>query len=378
MTAPRPVGIFVHHQGRGHVQRAGALAQALLPERQVTLFSADPQAVPAAAIAAGARVIALPSLFQPTGAEAPAMQTEPAPRTVHCAPLGWPGIRTAMARIAGWFAAADPALMIADVSAEVAQLARLCSVPHVKVLQHGTRTDPAHRAAYDGAVGLLAPCHRTLAQPEWAEWADRIHYAPGLGVAPPGADRAAARMALGLDPDRRLIAVISGAGAGEAGSSASVAVGARALPDALWVTIGPLARDWHATDPGNLRHLGWTDQAADWLAAADLVVSSAGNSVTHEMLALGTPWIVIPQWCYFDEQSRKAQALAAAGVAHAPGGWPASAEAWDAAMAAALAGHDAARSRALYDPGAAEDAAAWIESLIARLWAGAPAAPRTS
>lgn len=377
MTAPRPVGIFVHHQGRGHVQRAGALARALLPARPVTLFTADPDAVPAPVRAAGAEVIALPSLFQPTGLEAPAMQAEPAPPTVHCAPLGWPGIRAAMARMARWFDEADPALMIADVSAEVAQLARLCSVPHVKVLQHGTRTDAAHRAAYDGSVGLLAPCHTVLAQPEWADWAGRIHYAPGLGVAPPAADRIGARQSLELDLGRRLVVVAAGAGAGEAGSSASVAVGARAMPDALWVTIGPLARDWHATDPGNLRHLGWTDRAADWLSAADMVVSSSGNSVTHEVLALGKPWIVIPQWCYFDEQLRKAQALAAAGVAHAPGAWPASAEGWDAAVAAALAGHDPDRARALYDPDAAAGAAAWVETLIARLWAGAPPRPRT-
>ncbi|MEF3088056.1 hypothetical protein VLL29_20690, partial [Bacillus altitudinis] len=86
---------------------------------------------------------------------------------LHCAPLGWPGIRKAMAILADWFDRADPALMICDVSAEVAQFARLCSVPHVKILQHGDRSDPGHKAAYQGAAGLLAPFAPELAQPDW-------------------------------------------------------------------------------------------------------------------------------------------------------------------------------------------------------------------
>ena len=230
----------------------------------------------------------LPSLFEDPGGVPGAMSDLATPESLHCAPVGWPTIRSAVATVAAWFEHADPALFVSDVSAEMAQLARIASVPTVAVLQHGDRSDPGHRAAYQGAAGLLAPYAEALEQPERPGWMCALtHYAPGIGVtAPVRMDRAAACARLGLDPARPVITIISGAGGGGV-PLAPLTMGARARPDAQWIAVGQIAREWHETVPGNLRLDGWTTDIDTHLATADIVCSSAGNTLCHQPLASG-------------------------------------------------------------------------------------------
>ncbi|NUH67242.1 hypothetical protein HTT03_18300 [Sulfitobacter sp. S0837] len=363
----RPIGYFVHHQGRGHAERCAAVVNALPAAQPVTVFCARPDIFPN--FTRPVEVVALPSLFEASGEEDISDFTS-APDTVHCAPLGWPGIRRAMATLASWFDSANPVLMMSDVSAEVAQLARLCSVPHVKVLQHGLRDDPGHQAAYDGAVGLLCPAARALAQPDWPErHLAKTHFAGGLGVEvqrPDSARRAAARAALGVAPEQRLVVVMSGGG-GTGFASAPFGIAARAMPETAFITIGQMARDWHATEPANLQHHGWVKNAPDYLAAADLVVASTGNTTCHQILAAETPWLAVPEWRYFDEQVEKARALDRAGAAHHLPSFPASAGQWRAALQQALARHDLQVQRALVDENAAAGTARWLGELTQRL-----------
>ncbi|WP_311200341.1 hypothetical protein [Jannaschia sp. W003] len=364
----RPIGYFVHHQGRGHAERCAAIARALPASRPLRIFCARPdhfRGLPAHAV-----VQPIPSLFEARGDEA-ALDHLPHPETAHCAPVGWPAITEAMTAMADWWRDARPALMVVDVSAEVAQAARLFSVPHVHVLQHGTRGDAGHRAAYDGAAGLLAPCAEAMAQPEWDAYADRIHYAGGLGLDGAMPDRAAARARLGVAEGEELVLVVSGGG-GDGFAAAPLGVGARATPQARWVTIGQVRRDWHATEPANLQHLGWVENAADWIAAADLVVASTGNTTVQQVMAAGVPYLAVPEWRYFDEQVRKAEALDAAGLAHALPGLPASADCWRRAAAEARRRHDPGRQRACVDPDAARGAARWLHRLATRLEESTP------
>jgi len=362
----RPIGYFVHHQGRGHVERCAAIVAALPIDRPVTVFCARPDALPALGV--GVEVVETPSLFEPTGAEAAGMDHVPLPDTLHCAPLGWPGIRTAMRRMVEWFDRADPALMVCDVSAEVAQLARLCSVPHVKVLQHGRRDDPGHRAAYAGAAGILVPFDRRLTPDDWPEeWLPKSCFAGGLGASTKVPERRAARERLGIGSDERVHLIVVGGG-GEGFASAALGVGARTFPDASWHTIGPVRGSWHATEPANLVHHGWVDDPLDHLAAADLIVSSAGNTVCQQVLAVGRPWIVVPEWSYFDEQSCKARALGEAALARVEPHLPSHAAAWRRAVTAALACHDATRQRAAIRDDADRHAADWLDGLCVSLW----------
>ena len=129
-----------------------------------------------------------------------------------------------------------------------------------------------------------------------------------------------------------------------------------------------MQRDWHATEPANLEHRGWVEDAASHVAAADLVVASTGNTTCQQILAVARPWLGIPEWRYFDEQHRKADALAAAGVACVRPHLPSSADAWRDAIADTLQGHRPERQRAMIDENPAGHAAAWLERLAATLW----------
>lgn len=364
----RPIGYFVHHQGRGHAIRAAAVANALPPERPITIFCARDDIFPA--LPEHARVITIPSLFEARGDEAIAADWVATPSTLHCAPLGWPAIREAMAALTDWFRHADPALIISDVSAEVAQLARIASVPHVAVLQHGDRSDPGHMAAYEGAAGILAPFHEALAQPDWNEVMHaKTCFAPGLGADVNMPPRDLARWRLGLE-DRPLMLVVSGGG-GDGVAEAPLGVGARAFPGWQWVTIGNVRRDWHATPPANLSHKGWVENAQDWIAAADCVIASTGNTTCQQILAAARPWIAIPEWRYFDEQAQKAAALGRAGVATQLSAYPASARQWRDVVERAIADHDPVRQIDLVKTDGAQVAATWLEALADRLWTSA-------
>lgn len=365
----QPVGYFVHHQGRGHAERAAAIANALAPSRPVTLFCARPQIF--TDLDAGIDLVEIPSLFEPTGHEADLMAALPSPSTVHCAPLGWPGIRKATAMMASWFERANPALFITDVSAELGQLARLCSVPHVAVMQHGDRSDAGHMSAYESAVGLLAPYSTALEQSDRPQWIkNKTHYAPGVGIDLPSIpSRETARARLSLPLDRDIVCVVAGGG-GQGIPSAPLTIGAREDADALWFTIGEVKSEWHETPPGNLMHKGWVDNPLDWIAAADRVVSSCGNTTVHSVLAAGKPWIVVPEWRYFDEQMFKAEVLDREGLAAVSRHWPSHAQGWRKLWDAAgrLEPKDQAR---FVEPAAAHDAARWLDTLATALWASA-------
>lgn len=207
----RPIGYFVHHQGRGHAERAAAIVNALPDTRPVTLFCARDDIFPALGAHIGIQTI--PSLFEAPADAPPALANARTPGTLHCAPLGWGSITHAVATIAHWFDGARPALFVTDVSAELAQLARIASVPCISVLQHGQRDDPGHMAAYESAIGILAPYAPVLEQPGRPDWMTaKTHYAPGVGIdaAPP--DRAAARAELGLPLKAEIVVVMAGSG----------------------------------------------------------------------------------------------------------------------------------------------------------------------
>lgn len=354
------IGYFVHHQGRGHAERAAAIAHALDPEAELTLFSARADIFPT--LPATARVVQIPSLFETPDDAAAALADLPTPDVFHCAPVGWRSITQAIATITAWFAETNADLFVTDVSAELALLARIASIPCVTVLQHGHRYDAGHRGAYESAIGLLAPYDISLEQADRPAWMlSKTRHFGGLGIAADTQDRAAARRRLGLSRDADIVVVVAGGG-GTGTPATPLTLGARAEPASQWITIGEVMHEWHATPPDNLRHLGWVSDPACWIAAADRIVSSAGNTTVHMIAAAGRPWIVVPEWRYFDEQIAKARALAAAGVAIALDHWPAHVDAWRRAWASAET-LDLAKQRKLVDATASRRAANWLREI---------------
>ena len=361
---PRPFGFFVHHQGYGHARRCEAII-AELDDRPITIVSADRSIF--GRLDERVEFVELPNAIGDPSATG-ALHAQQTPDAMQCVPLGSPRLKANAQLIVDVFRRRSPGLMFNDVSVEWALLARLCSVPCVKVRMHGDRSDASHVAAYQACAAMVAPFAEALEQPDYPAWARaKTFYSGGLcTTTDPVPGRAEARKRLGMDPDRRSVLVLSGGG-GTGALYASLTMAARALPDALWTAVGRVHREGHETEFANLRHLPWVDDVVDHIAAADIVVASAGDNTVHEIARVGRPFLCIPEWRYYDEQRAKGRELARLGAAHVLDGWPASNGQWREAIEGALA----AGTRALeplFDPDAAKRIADHLVALDRRLW----------
>ncbi|MCJ2039643.1 glycosyltransferase [Methylobacterium sp. J-059] len=354
----RPVGYYVHHQGAGHWQRACAIARHL--DRPCTLIGTlaglDRDAAPGSVL--DLPDDRLPEARSPEAAFDGRDGAATRPEAFHYAPLGLAGLRDRMAAIAAWIAREDPALIVVDVSVEVALFARLMSVPVLMVRLAGTRTDPPHLEAFRSAERLIAPFPRALdgaSVPAWVR--DRTHYAGFLG--------AAARPGPAPDPDGPIVVVFGRGGAG--GDATELAAAARAVPDRAWHVLGPVA-GMVADPPPNLHLHGWVAEIGPHLARAALVVGGGGDGVVAAVAAAGRRFVCLPEPRAFGEQTEKAAALERLGAAVVRPSWP-EASAWPGVVAAGLALDPAAMS-ALHDPDAVPRLAATIERIAAGLDAG--------
>lgn len=333
----RPIGYYVHHQGAGHRARALALAAAL--DWPVILLGTG----------LGAIGVDLPDDRRGEGFDG-ADGAADRPEALHYAPIDHDGVRGRVARIAGWIAQARPALMVVDVSVEVAMLARLASVPIVYVRLAGDRTDPAHLDAFRGARALLAPFaapFESAATPGWVR--DRTFYAPGI-AAPPASVLA--------DPASVLMVVGRG-GAPVDGNR--LADAARSCPHLRWRAIGPVTapRD----RPANLELAGWSDRPERDIAGAAVVIGAAGDGLVGAVLAADRPFVCLPEPRAFGEQRAAGLHLRALGAAIVCDVWP-DAAVWPALIARALALDPAAR-RMLADPHGTARAARWLHGMAA-------------
>ena len=193
------IGYYVHHVGAGHLHRARAVA--LRAGEPVTGLSS----LPAPADWPGpwvrlARDDRAARGRRPDRAREPALGTRRDD-----------GLCRRMAALSSWIEAARPDVLVSDVSAEVALLARLHGVPVVSVVLPGRRGDRAHRIAYAVSSGLVAAWPR--------EAAGMVH---GLAPADVGActtsepSRGWRPQARTANPSRRRVLVLSGRGGGHA------------------------------------------------------------------------------------------------------------------------------------------------------------------
>lgn len=296
----RPIGYYVHHQGEGHRERAVAIGLLL---ESVTLIGTG----------IANRAGNLPFLDLPDDRldqSFAGIDQADRPSSLHYAPFDHEGVRNRTALMTGWIARERPRLMVIDVSAEVAMLARLASVPTVYVRLNGHRLDPAHLDAFRGATALLAPFHSALdddGTPNWVR--EKTFYAPGIVRS--------ANQDVGIG-DGVVLVVLGRGGSisdGERWSSA-----ARATPARQWRVIGPCTVP--ADRPANLEIRGWVDDAGAQIRDAKIVVGAAGDGVVSAVLSARRPFICLPEPRPFDEQISKADRLAAVGGAIVRHEWP--------------------------------------------------------
>ncbi|WP_447956931.1 glycosyltransferase [Vreelandella sp. EE7] len=365
----KPISFFVHHQGRGHARRAMAIIRHFSKERPVSVMTADPSLFDG--FEREIDIITLPNMI---GAAVPtqALYEQPTPSVMHCVPMGVVEMRQTMRRILDHLDDIDAGLFVIDVSAEMALLSRIASIPAVSVRMHGDRNDPGHLGAYEASVGMLAPFDERLEQDDYpADLRGKTFYSGGLCTTTATVpSREEARRRLGLDREREIVVALTGGG-GAGTPYAPLTVAARAAPQTLFLTIGPLHLEGHETDFANLVNVGWVDNVVDYLAASDIVLASAGDNTVHEIAMLERPYIVAPEWRYFGEQTRKAERLAALGAAVNMPVWPGDFAGWQAVLEKAR-GLDIEKLATLFDRAAAARAAEWLERCVDELWEGAP------
>ncbi|SDM20896.1 Predicted glycosyl transferase [Methylobacterium phyllostachyos] len=338
----RGIGWYVHHQGAGHLQRARAVATAL--PRPCTIIGTL-----AGFDTAGLDILDLPD-DRPLGDAAFDGRdgaTE-RPEALHYAPLNHPGLRARMARIAEWVARTDPALLVVDVSVEVALFARLLSVPTLVVRLAGTRTDQPHCEAFRSASRVLAPFPEALDGAGVPEWVRAKTVYAGFLTGP----------ALTATEASHDIVVVFGQG-GAGGDRPALAAAARAVPDRTWHVLGPVSGS--GAIPDNLHLHGWVPDVAAYVARAALLVGGGGDGVVALAAAQAKRFLCLPEPRAYGEQTEKAAALARLGAAIVHVGWP-EASAWPGLIQAGLA-LDPAVIGGLHSPTAVIDCAAAIDAL---------------
>jgi len=347
----RGIGWYVHHQGAGHLQRARAVAAAL--PRPCTLIGTLAALDTPKIATSGLDVLDLPD-DRPLGGSAFDGRDGEAerPEAFHYAPLNHPGVRARMTRIAEWVARTEPALIVVDVSVEIALLARLLSVPTLVVRLAGTRTDRPHCEAFRSATRLLAPFPEALDGANVPDWVRaKTHYAGFLGAPAQKAGEA------GDD-----IVVVFGRG-GAGGDVADLAAAARAVPDRSWHVLGPVSGSGEV--PENLHLHGWVDDVEARIARAALLVGGGGDGLVALAAGQGKRFLCLPEERAYGEQTEKAEALQRLGAAVVHPGWP-SAGAWPGLVQAGLA-LDPSVIAALHRPSAIPDCAATIEALVRQI-----------
>ena len=304
----RPIGYYVHHQGAGHWQRACAVAARLA--RPCTVMGT---VAPSPGEPPPRQLLSLPddrldARF--SGGDA----APDRPLAFHYAPLGHSGVRRRMAAIARWAAEADPALLVVDVSVEVALLARLLSVPTLVVRLAGHRTDPAHLEAFRSAEALLAPFPAALDAADTPDWVrDKTLYAGLVGLNVP--------RDLPAPPEDGRVAVILGRG-GEPRHLADLAAAAAAVPDRAWHVFGELEGVGDVRPPPNLHLHGWVADPAERIRQATVVVGSGGDGVVGLAASCAKRFVCLPEPRLYDEQRVKARALGRCGAAIVCDTWP--------------------------------------------------------
>jgi len=275
------IGYYVHHQGRGHLHRAMAIARALGSTVVVGLSSLPrPEGWPG------------PWIELPRDDDGETRVDAEARGRLHWVPERHAGLRARMAEISSWIDDVDPELMVVDVSVEVSLLARLHGVPVITIVLPGDRRDAAHELVHSVARRIVAAWPSQVRQlVRGVEESDRL-VCVGAMSRFDGRERGPGPLG---DGTRRVV-VLSGAG------------GSTVTPDAIESARGQ-SPGWEWTVLGGPG--AWVDDPWDVLCAADVIVTHAGQNAIAEVAAAGRPAVVVPQPRPFDEQDLMATGLAA-------------------------------------------------------------------
>lgn len=285
----KPIGIYIDHLGDGNKSRAIAIARQA-PDHFTLIGSG------LTGKSAALSVLELPD-DQPQAAQHGAANDNLA------------GTRRRTRMISNWIEAAEPALLLVDVSLQVAALARLTATPTAYMRLSGKRDDQPHLEAFHAAEAVLCPYHCVLEAETTPQWLrDRSHYFPGL--TPDIAPNRSADKRLLVVRDRQFNSL----------STDKLLSLARTLPDWRIDVIG--GHQSEAAQAANLYFHGWIDHPAHFVAESTIVMGTAGDGLIAAVSSAGKPFICLPQADPFGGQFEKAVRLEALNAATVCRRWP--------------------------------------------------------
>jgi len=287
------IGWYVHHQGNGHLHRATAVARvAAARGLSITGLSSLPAPEDWPKGAAWVQLDRDDTAISPDTAVSTdtAPPTDPtASGTLHWVPKHHPGLRRRSAQVSAWLDSAQPDLLVADVSVEIALLARLHGIPVVTVGLPGDRSDAAHQLGYaisDAVVGMWPP-----EATDMLRGAGSVEALGGLSSFTPAAldvpdtpntpdatEKQTPTPAPTATRAPREVLVLSGAGGGSVGPE-SINQLRRVLPGANVTVLGGDGL--------------WDSDPWPHLQRADLVLTAAGQNSIAEVAASRTPALVM-------------------------------------------------------------------------------------
>lgn len=285
---------YAHHQGAGHVTRATTVAALMSTDVVILSSGTRPASWPAD------HWVQLPDDGGPGGAD------HTAAGVLHWAPLDHPAYRERMERIAQWVQGNRPALVVSDVSVEIALLVRLLGVPVVVTVMAGDRSDRPHVAAYDAASALVAAWPAEVGGSIVTGWTSRWDAKTAFVGAFSRFDGRTVRE----PPGQRHVTLLWGHGGDR-----------EVLADIQSAQANTLDWSWTVCDGASSEDAVW-----EHLQSADVVVLHGGQNALAEVAAARRSAIVLPQVRPHDEQVHLARGLERLGLGTPRLTWPAAAE----------------------------------------------------
>ncbi|CAM3977507.1 hypothetical protein PSAR109036_02505 [Psychrobacter arenosus] len=335
------IGYYAHYHGSGHCRQADKLANLLSrqsPEStaEMTVFTSVSEEDYTFIHLQAKQVVRLPLEHELPDDILPGRAGAYwQPDCMHYSPVNNADIKARSLILLEQIAQRQIALMIIDLSVEVALLCRAASIPYLYVRLPGEREDTPHHNAFQGAIGLLAAYPECLESPETPQWVRQKTLYLGFLQTPKTVDikskdikpldtlsksmfieqlrqrHMADRLPQPLEVP--IITVIKGYG-GHAQIDAALPALRSALPQAFIISLGPIDSDARQ----------WVDLAIElsdtqpFLQHSDLLVMACGlNAIAEACQAttITTPLLVIPDERPHREQEMMAQGLISCGRA---------------------------------------------------------------
>ena len=304
------LGYYIHLHGKGHAQRAKAIAQNLsLP---ITFIGTEVSRSDWTGVD-NYQLLDLPPDRVEYVCDLP-INRDCQTYSFHYAPYYSDNYRQRATAIARWVEQIKPVAVVVDVSAEITQYLRLLGVPVISVRQHGDRGDLPHLCGYDAAYKLFAPypeIFELAGIPGWIR--DKTIYAPGFSRYSQRQDtKLSARKQLNIPLDREVVLVINGRG-GAKHALAKINAAAIATPHKQWLVVGQTESiDFNLSS--NVTLVGWCQDTYVYLKAADMAIASGGHNTVMEIGTAQIPFLCIPEPRPFNEQQIKAELLKKLGL----------------------------------------------------------------